>query len=359
MTIPVPKRYSGIARLAAESPRIRERGEVEYFALQSRTALNREASGRMPFAWTLNPYRGCEFACKYCYARYTHEFMELRDGRDFERKIFAKVDMPDLLLGELKGARDKGLPIALGTATDPYQPAERHYRITRRLLEAFLAVRGLELSVTTKSALILRDQDLLRRLDRRHRLTVHMTVTTMDARLARLLEPKAPPPLRRIAAVGKLAAAGVYAGVNLIPVVPGITDSRRSLETVAQAAAGVGAGFLAGGVLFLSSSAMRQFMPLVEKEFPHLAEKYRRAYSRSAYLSSQGSRGNYNERIGKLVAGLRRRYGLEGRREEREACCPGGQMELDFCRSASSSEGSCMTGTLIGSRTKSSPRSLR
>ena len=351
LTNPVPKGYSGIARLAAESPRIRERGEVEYFALQSRTALNREASGRMPFAWTLNPYRGCEFACKYCYARYTHEFMELRDGLDFERKIFAKVNAPERLQAELRAARDRGLPVAVGTATDPYQPAERHYRITRRLLEAFLAVRGLELSVTTKSVLILRDQDLLRRLGRRHRLTVHMTVTTMDARLARLLEPKAPLPLRRMEAVGKLAAAGVYAGVNLIPIVPGITDSRLALETVAKAAARVGACFLAGGILFLRSSAMRQFMPFVEKEFPHLARKYRRAYSRSAYLSSQGRTGDYTERIGKLVAGLRRRYGLEGRREEREACGPGGQMELDYCESASSGRGSCVTGNLIDSQT--------
>ncbi len=114
----------GIARLAAQSPLVRERAEVEYYRLAARSTLNRESSGRMPFAWTINPYRGCEFGCKYCYARYTHEFMELWDGRDFERKIYAKVDAPELLRAELRQARDKGLPIALGTATDPYQPAE-------------------------------------------------------------------------------------------------------------------------------------------------------------------------------------------------------------------------------------------
>ena len=119
-----PSGFVGIARLAASSPKVRERAEVEYFSLPTRSTLNRESSGRMPFAWTINPYRGCEFACKYCYARYTHEFMELRDGRDFERKIYAKVHAPELLRAELREAKDKGLPIALGTATDPYQPAE-------------------------------------------------------------------------------------------------------------------------------------------------------------------------------------------------------------------------------------------
>src|SRR5437016_7668148 len=129
-----PPRLVGIARLAAESPQVRERAEVEYFALESRSTLNRESSGRMPFAWTINPYRGCEFGCHYCYARYTHEFMETRGGLDFERKIYAKVTAPELLRAELQACRDRGLPIALGTATDPYQPAEREFRITRRLL---------------------------------------------------------------------------------------------------------------------------------------------------------------------------------------------------------------------------------
>src|SRR5437763_4118521 len=158
-----PPRLVGIARLAAESPQVRERAEVEYFALESRSTLNRESSGRMPFAWTINPYRGCEFGCHYCYARYTHEFMELRDGLDFERKIYAKANAPELLRQELRAARDRGLPISLGTATDPYQPAEREFRITRRMLEVFAEFDGLEFSITTKGAvLILRDLDLLK-----------------------------------------------------------------------------------------------------------------------------------------------------------------------------------------------------
>jgi DNA repair photolyase len=297
--------------MAAGSPRLRERAEVEYFALPSRSALNRESSGRMPFAWTLNPYRGCEFGCKYCYARYTHEFMELWDGRDFERKIYAKVNAPELLRRELAEARDRGLAIALGTATDPYQPAEKQYRVTRRLLEVFAAFEGLTFSITTKSVLILRDLDLLREIARRHRFGVHMTVTTLDGRLARLLEPKAPPPARRLEAVNELARAGVRMSVNAMPILPGLTDAPRSLEAVARAAAEAGAKSLHAGVLFLMPSAMKQFMPFLEREFPALVRRYRRMYARSAYI-----RGDYKEQISKLVSDLRRRYGLEGHADE-------------------------------------------
>jgi len=300
----------GIARMAAESPRRRERAEVEYFALPARSTLNREASGRMPFAWTINPYRGCEFGCHYCYARYTHEFMEMWDGRDFERKIYAKENAPELLRAELRAARDRGLPIALGTATDPYQPAEKQFEITRRMLEVFAEFRGLEFSITTKSILILRDLDLLRGISARHRFSVHMTVTTTDERLARLLEPKAPPPAKRLEAVRVLSEAGVRVGVNLMPILPGLTDSPGTLEAVARAAAQAGATSLYGNLLFLMPSAMKQFMPFLEREFPRLVKRYRKLYARTAYLN-----GEYKQEISNLVSTLRTRYGLEGRRD--------------------------------------------
>ena len=321
----ITKPLKGIARMAAASPRLRQRAEVEFFGLACRSALNREPSGRLPFAWTLNPYRGCEFGCKYCYARYTHEFMEMRDGEDFERKIFAKVNAPQLLREELQAAKDRSLPIALGTATDPYQPAEIHYRITRRMLEVCERFEGLELSITTKSTLILRDLDLLTALARKSRFSIHMTVTTLDERLARLLEPKAPPPAKRLEAVLSLARAGIYVGVNLMPIVPGITDAPQAMEAVARQAAASGARFLAGRLLFLMPSAMRQFMPFLEREFPALAAKYRRAYSRSAYLS-----GEYKQRIEKRVAELRRRYGLEGRKEDGHNARGSRQLALAF-----------------------------
>ncbi len=301
-------RLVGIARLAAASPKLRQRAEAEYFALPARSALNREASKRMPFAWTLNPYRGCEFGCKYCYARYTHEFMEHRDGLDFERKIYAKLGAPEILRRELRAARDRGESIALGTATDPYQPAEKQFEVTRRLLEVLGEFDGLDFSITTKSVLILRDLDLLAALARRHRMSVHLTVTTTDQRLARLLEPLAPPPARRLEAIASLALAGVPTGVNLMPVLPGLTDAPAALERVARAAAEHGAQFLYGSVLFLMPSAYRQFLPFLEREFPKLARRYRRLYRRSAYL-----RGDYKDEISRRLADLRARYHLDRR----------------------------------------------
>ncbi len=311
----------GIARMAAESPKARERAGIEYFALDSRSALNRESSGRMPFGWTLNPYRGCEFGCKYCYARYTHEFMELRDGLDFERKIFAKVNVPELLRDELVRARDKGQPIALGTATDPYQPAEKQFEITRRILEVFSKFEGLDFSITTKSVLILRDLDLLKQIEARNRFSVHPTVTTTDERLARLLEPKAPTPARRLEAVTRLAAAGIDVCVNAMPILPGITDEPQALDDLARQAAEAGAKSIYGNVLFLMPSAMSVFMPFLEAEFPRLATRYRRLYARSAYLS-----GDYKERMMKLMADLRAKYGLNQRGER--LASPKGRMQL-------------------------------
>lgn len=298
--------FTGIARLAAESPQVRERADVAYFSLPSRSVLNRESTGRLPFAWTINPYRGCEFGCQYCYARYTHEFMELRDGLDFERRIYAKAGAPEILRRELRSARDQGLPIALGTATDPYQPAEKQFEITRRLLEAFAEIGGADLSITTKSVLILRDIHLLKTVSERNSLRVHMTVTTADARLARLLEPKAPPPEKRLEAAARLGEAGIYAGINAMPVLPGITDSFEQLSDLACRAAEARARFFHGNALFLMPSAMRHFMPFLEREFPHLARNYRRLYARSAYLSRE-----YKDRIAARFALLRAQYGLE------------------------------------------------
>jgi DNA repair photolyase len=311
--------------MAAESPLVRGRADVEYFALPCRSALNREASGRMPFAWTLNPYRGCEFGCKYCYARYTHEFMEMWDGKDFERKIYAKQAAPDRLRVELRQAKDKGLPIALGTATDPYQPAEKQFEITRRMLQVFLEFEGVDFSITTKSALILRDLDLLVGVSARHRFSVHMTVTTTDERLARLLEPKAPPPARRLEAVKRLCEAGIRVGVNAMPILPGLNDSEKSLDVLAQAARRAGAGFLYGNILFLTSCAMKQFMPFLEEEFPRLAKRYRRLYAHSAYLN-----GEYKQRMTKLLADLRTRYGLDGNQGQPPPAARHPQLSLPF-----------------------------
>jgi DNA repair photolyase len=184
----------GIARLASEGESLREGHNVEYFTLPARSLLNRCISNRnMPFTWTINPYRGCEFACRYCYARYTHEFMEMRDGLEFEQKIYVKQHTAGLLRHDLRRVKP-GESIALGTATDPYQPAERRYEVTRGILEEFARHRGFELGIVTKSNLVVRDLDLLRKISQSNKLSVHITVTTLDPELARILEPRAPRP---------------------------------------------------------------------------------------------------------------------------------------------------------------------
>jgi DNA repair photolyase len=312
---------AGIARIAASSPQVRERAQVQYFSMESRSALNREASRRLFFSWTLNPYRGCEFGCKYCYARYTHEFMEMWDGLDFERKIYAKTNAPELLRKELEAARDQGLPIALGTATDPYQPAESQFQVTRRILRVIRDFRGVSISITTKSVLVLRDLELLSAISKRNRLSIHFTITTTDARLARLLEPKAPPPAKRFEALQLLAAAGLHVGVNVMPILPGLTDGREQLDNLVHQAAEAGAKFVHGNLLFLMPSAMKQFMPFLEREFPRLVKRYRALYARSAYLS-----GEYKEAMAALMSELRARYGLDAK--EREEPMPSGPVQL-------------------------------
>src|SRR4051812_26431915 len=210
----------GIAKLAAQAGHVRDGHNVEYLTMPVRSLLNKCTSPRMPFTWTVNPYRGCEFACKYCYARYTHEFMELRDPLDFEQKIFVKQQAAWLLRRDLKKVK-RGESIAIGTATDPYQPAEKRAEITRSVLEELALHRGLDIGIVTKSNLVLRDIDVLRRLGEHNDIYVNLTITTLDVELARILEPRAPRPDLRMDAVKQLNEAGVPAGVICAPVVPG------------------------------------------------------------------------------------------------------------------------------------------
>jgi DNA repair photolyase len=296
----------GIARLAAEGESLREGHDVEYFTLPARSLLNRCNSQRgLPFTWTINPYRGCEFACKYCYARYTHEFMEMRDGAEFEQKIYVKQHTAELLRHDLRRVKS-GEAIALGTATDPYQPAERRYEITRGILEEFARHRGFELGIVSKSNLIVRDLDLLREVALNNTLSIHITVTTMDVELARILEPRAPRPDLRMEAVRQLSDAGLNVGVSSSPVLPEITDSQASLDAVVQAAAQAGAHHIFAGPLFLKPCSAAIFIPFLEQNFPHLVENYRQRYQDRSFLPP-----SYGKRIGQLMASLRRKYGIQ------------------------------------------------
>ena len=302
-----PASLVGIARMAAHADPLREGHHIEYFSLPIRSLLSRVVSARrLPFQWAINPYRGCEFACKYCYARYTHEFMELRDPLAFEQKIYVKQQAAWRLRQDLKKVRrEEG--IAIGTATDPYQPAERRYGVTRSLLEELALHRGLRLGIITKSDLVLRDAELLRRILEHNSLHVSLTVTTVDIGLARILEPRAPRPDLRLEAVRKLNLAGIPTGVNCAPLLPGITDSAGDLGKLVLAAKDAGATSIFAGPLFLKPCSAAVFLPFLEAEFPHLAASYRERYAHSAFLPAE-----YGKRIRRLLADLRKKHGMLG-----------------------------------------------
>jgi len=316
-------RLVGIARLAAEGESLREGHQVEYFTLPVRSLLNRCVSKReMPFTWTINPYRGCEFACKYCYARYTHEFMEMRDGIEFEQKIYIKQHAADLLRQELRQVKP-GEEIAIGTATDPYQPAEKRFEVTRGILEELARHEGLELGIISKSNLVLRDLELLLEINRKNRLHVSLTITTLDVKLARILEPRAPRPDLRMQAVKGLAAAGIRTGISCSPVLPGITDSVKNLESVVKAAAEAGARGIFANPLFLKPCSAAVFMPFLQEEFPKLYQDYRKRYEKHAFLPKA-----YHQRISELMKRLRQKHGLGDRRRAEPTVERVSQMKL-------------------------------
>jgi DNA repair photolyase len=301
---PDQPRLIGIARLASEGDSIRQGHDVEYFTLPTRSLLNRVVSNRsLPFTWAINPYRGCEFACKYCYARYTHEFMEMSD-LDFERKIYVKQHTVELLRRDLKKVKPAE-EIAIGTATDPYQPAERRYEITRALLEEFARHRGLELGIVTKSNLILRDAAILREIAQKNKLFVNITITTGNTDLARILEPRAPRPDLRLEAVKQLNLAGVPAGVICAPVLPGITDAPRDLEALVAAAAQAKAKYIFANPLFLKPCSASIFLPFLQEKLPHLVATYRERYADRSFLPPA-----YGKRLSELMARLRAKYGI-------------------------------------------------
>ena len=305
LPLPAASELVGIARLASQGESLREGHNVEYFTLAAKSLLNRCVSRRaLPFTWTINPYRGCEFGCRYCYARYTHEFMEMRDGLDFERKIYVKQHAAALLRHDLHRVKP-GEAIALGAATDPYQPAERRYEVTRGILEEFARQRGFELGIVTKSNLIVRDLDLLRDVARSNKLSIHVTVTTLDADLARILEPRAPRPDLRLEAVRALRYAGLRVGISCSPVLPGLTDSPQDLEAVIRASAEAGADYVFANPLFLKPCSAAVFLPFLEQNFPHLVENYRRRYRDRAFLPP-----SYTKRLSQLVRSLRAKYKL-------------------------------------------------
>ena len=301
----------GIARLADQSTLADSGHLTEYRALEVRSILNNSTSKRgLPFRKSINPYRGCEFACRYCYARYTHEFMELRDPELFEKRIFVKQNAAWLLRQELRKLRPNE-EIAMGTATDPYQPIERRALVTRSLLEVMSECRGLNLGIVTKSTLIRRDVDLLKKFAERNRLVIHITITTPDTKLARILEPRAPRPDLRFQTVSALRRAGLRTGILCCPIMPGITDTPAALDAMAKRAKEANASFFAANPLFLKPCSKGTFLSFVREHFPALEGSYEKRYAEEAFVSKA-----YQRRIADLVAAVVRKYGLGRRRGE-------------------------------------------
>jgi DNA repair photolyase len=239
--------------------------------------------------------------------------MELDDWQDFEQKIFVKRGAREALLRDLRRLDLRGKSIAMGTATDPYQPAERTFRLTRSLLEIFAARRSLSLSITTKSDLVTRDLDLLTRISERNDLCVNLTITTPHADLARRTEPRAPRPDRRLAAVRSLADAGIRVGMFLMPVMPRINDAAGDLDRLLRLAREAGASYVASQVLFLRQSAKKRFFPFLAEEFPDLLPLYRRLY---ASLHTEALTAYSREKMAEIQR-LKQRHGLAGRGERR------------------------------------------
>jgi DNA repair photolyase len=314
----------GIARLASLGESLDAGFKVEYFSLPAQSLLNKCDTPRMPFRWTINPYRGCEFACKYCYARYTHEFMEMRDGLEFARKIYVKQNAGWLLRRDLKKVK-RGQSIAIGTATDPYQPAERRFGMTRAMLEELARHSGIDISIISKSNLILRDLELFKEISLHNELSINLTVTTADVELARLLEPRAPRPDLRLEAVRKLNDAGLRAGVAIAPVLPAITDSPKQLDAVVKAAAAAKAQWIFANPLFLKPCSEKVFMPFLEEQFPALAESYKQRYAKSAFLPAA-----YKKQVSTLVGKLKAKYGIKQMRTVSSAARPRGREELQL-----------------------------
>jgi len=286
---------------------LRDRGGVQYLELRTRSLVNRCDSPRLPFRFTVNPYRGCAMGCRYCYATYTHEFMGITEAERFHSTVYAKKGGDAETARRLQAVARKGDLVALGTATDPYQPGEAEFRVTRRFLELAAQVAGLRLGITTKGALVLRDLDLLHRIKRKGSLHVQVSLISPHADLLRRLEPLAPPPVVRLEVMRRLAEEGIDVGFSLAPVLPGLTDGESDLDLLMSHVAAAGVRRMFQNVLFLRSPTKEKFLRFVAEEFPRYREAYEEAYRERVYL-----RGRYPRRIQALVKRLRQKHGVYG-----------------------------------------------
>ncbi|HEX6599449.1 MAG TPA: radical SAM protein [Gemmatimonadaceae bacterium] len=296
--------------------------DIRYYAAASRSVLNGPSATGMDF-WSINPYVGCAFGCAYCYARYAHRYTIERLGEAapgaageaveeplppwlaFERRILVKREAPNVLRRQLASAtrvddiRSQG--VVIGTATDPYQPAERRFRLTRGVLEVLAEQSKLHVTIITKSPLVTRDVDLLVRIAARSSLSVHVSLITVDRELARRLEPRAPTPEARLRAIARLRAYDLDVAVNVMPVLPGITDAPPMIEELVGAVARANVSRLGACALRLRRTARDRYLPFIDAEFPQLSSRYRRAYGRSHQVCER-YRDGLRERFAEVCA---------------------------------------------------------
>lgn len=278
--------------------------QVEWVEVQTKSVINRVRG--MPFKWSINPYRGCSHGCHFCYARRTHWFLDQDGVNNWSQRIFVKVNAPEVLRRELTHPSWSREKVHIGTATDPYQPAEGAYRITRQILEALHDFKT-PANIVTRSTMVVRDRDILRQLADGPGAMVCFSIATMDPQVAREIEPDVPPPLRRLEGLRALSEAGIPTAVLLAPVLPHITDHPKQLAAVVEAAKEYGASSLWTNALHLGDVTRQAFFQYLEQRRPKLIPEYERMY-RGKYAPSA-----YRRRVQEIVTTLKARAGFRPR----------------------------------------------
>jgi DNA repair photolyase len=286
----------------------RRADQASYQEVTCRSALNRVQG--MPFDWTLNPYRGCTHGCHYCFARRYHVQFEMNSDDEFASVILVKSNFVEVLRRELDRPSWTRDHVAFGTATDPYQPIEGHYKLTRRSIEVLARART-PMGLVTKGPMVVRDRDVLAELARTAGCTIYMSVPTVDEDAWRVLEPGTAHPLQRLRAVRELVDAGINAGVLMAPIVPGFSSSRSKVERTVKAIADHGARFVGCNVMYLQDGTRTHFMNFIDREFPSMRPRFERLYARKYPPDA------YRKEIKGMVRVLQQRYGVD-RREEAE-----------------------------------------
>jgi DNA repair photolyase len=282
---------------------------VDYREEPCRSALNRV--GNMPFKWSLNPYMGCAHRCTFCYVRGFERRADRPSGEAYGRSVRVKVNVAEVLRRELASRTWKREVVAIGAATDPYQPAEGRYRLTRGCIEAFADASN-PFSIITRGPLIVRDVDVLQEAARRAKVSVTFSIPTLDDEVWRKTEPGTAHPRQRLRALKTLVDAGIRVGVGMAPVLPGISDSPEQLAEVVEAARDAGATGVWTNLLFLKPGTREHFMDALGRDWPDLVPLYEELYAKGAYL-----RGPEAKEVRQRVDELRRRYEVADRRTVR------------------------------------------